>query len=115
MPPSTIDRVVLIDGGGSNGNGTGGTIGRYASEIPMIVQQMTERFSAVTGIDVMQAVKDMIGQQDSNGTGNGSGNGSGKSADPTRGRTILDTPPSAPAATTSSSSDGSSASAPSGA
>ena len=102
MPLSTIDRVVLFDGG-SNGNG-GGTINRYASEIPMIVQQMTERFSAITGIDVMQAVKDMVGQPDANGTGDKA------SADPTRGRTILDTPvppptpatPAAPANDTSS-------------
>lgn len=105
MPLSTIDRVVLFDGG-SNGNG-GGTIGRYASEIPMIVQQMTERFSAVTGIDVMQAVKDMVGQSDANGAGGD------KPTDPTRGRTILDTPvpppPPAPARPAAPAAEGSAA------
>ncbi len=106
MPLSTIDRVVLFDGG-SNGNG-GGTINRYASEIPMIVQQMTERFSAITGIDVMQAVKDMVGQPDANGTGDKA------SADPTRGRTILDTPvpPPTPATPAAPANDTSSVAAP---
>jgi flotillin len=70
MPLSTIDRVVLIDQGGGDGraNGDGGTLGRYANELPIIVQRLTENFAAVTGIDVMQLVRDHANvPQDGNG------------------------------------------------
>ena len=67
MPLSTIDRVVLIDNGGGNGNGNGhdgpGTIGRYASELPIIVERMTESFAAVTGIDLKGLVRDRVDVQ----------------------------------------------------
>jgi flotillin len=63
LPMSQIDRVVLIDGGnGSNGNG-GGTLDRYASELPLIVQRMSENFAATTGIDLMGMVKDKMGAE----------------------------------------------------
>jgi flotillin len=62
MPLSTIDKVVLIDSGGnghgSNGNGA---LGRYASELPLIVERMTESFAAVTGIDLKQVISDRAG------------------------------------------------------
>jgi uncharacterized membrane protein YqiK len=65
MPLSTIDKVVLIDGGGSNGHGNGqngsGTLGRYASELPLMVERMTESFAAVTGIDLKQMVQNYTG------------------------------------------------------
>ena len=67
MPLSTIDRVVLIDGGNGVSDG-GGTIGRYAGELPMIVERMTESFAAVTGVDLKQAFAERVGQPDS---GNG--------------------------------------------
>lgn len=72
MPLSTIDRVVLIDsGGGSNGNGNGhnggGSLGKFAGELPIIVERMTESFAAVTGIDL----KKMIGDRSSTDTDNG--------------------------------------------
>ena len=50
MPLSQIDKLVMIDGGNSNGHG--GTLGRFAGELPMIVERMTESFAAVTGIDL---------------------------------------------------------------
>lgn len=63
MPLSTIDKVVLIDGGGPNGVGAngGGSLGRYAGELPIIVERMTESFAAVTGIDIKQVVRDKTG------------------------------------------------------
>lgn len=65
LPLSTIDKVVLIDGGGGGSNGNGhngsGALGRYASELPMIVERMTESFAAVTGIDIKQVVRDHAG------------------------------------------------------
>jgi flotillin len=66
MPLSTIDKVVLIDGG--NGTGAGhngaGTLGRYASELPLMVERMTESFAAVTGIDLKQVVRNYTGAPD---------------------------------------------------
>jgi flotillin len=65
MPLSTIDKVVLIDGGGGNGGNNGhdgsGTLGRYASELPLMVERMTESFAAVTGIDLKQMVQNHTG------------------------------------------------------
>jgi flotillin len=64
MPLSQIDKLVLIDGGG-NGNGHspngGGTLNRYASELPVMVERMTESFAAVTGIDLKQLIGNRIG------------------------------------------------------
>lgn len=62
LPMSQIERVVLIDGG-ANGHGSngGGTLGRYAGQLPIIVQQMSENFAATTGIDLMAMVKDQLG------------------------------------------------------
>ncbi len=66
LPMSQIDKVVLIDGGaGSNGHGSsGGTLGRYAGQLPVIVQQMSENFAAATGIDLMDMIKDKLGVED---------------------------------------------------
>ena len=63
LPMSQIDKVVLIDSGGSNGHGDngGGTLGRYAGQLPVIVQQMSENFAATTGIDLMGMVKEQLG------------------------------------------------------
>lgn len=64
LPMSQIDKVVLIDGGGSNGHGSspnGGTLGRYANQLPIIVEQMAERFAAVTGIDLKEMARDKTG------------------------------------------------------
>ncbi|MEZ4569388.1 MAG: SPFH domain-containing protein [Thermomicrobiales bacterium] len=63
LPMSQIDRVVLIDGGGNGhgSNGDGGTLGRYAGQLPIIVQQMSENFAATTGIDLMGMVKEKMG------------------------------------------------------
>lgn len=63
MPLSQIDRLVLIDGGNGNGNGHdgSGTLGRYANELPIIVERMTESFAAVTGVDLKQIAKDRLG------------------------------------------------------
>lgn len=60
LPMSQIEKVVLIDSGGaSNGSGpAGGTLGRYANQLPVIVEQMAESFAAVTGIDLMQMARD---------------------------------------------------------
>jgi flotillin len=70
LPMSQIDRVVLIDSGGSNGHeANGGTLGRYANQLPVIVQQMAENFAAVTGIDLMEMVREKTGDTDANGSG----------------------------------------------
>ena len=64
MPMSQIDKVVLIDSGGGGGNGSsanGGTLGRYANQLPVIVEQMAESFAAVTGIDLMEMARDKTG------------------------------------------------------
>jgi flotillin len=58
-PMSQIEKVVLFDGGNGSSNGTG-TLGRYATELPMIIQRMTESFAAVTGIDLVQAVQEKL-------------------------------------------------------
>jgi len=60
MPLSTIDRVVLIDGGNGASDGAG-TMSRYAGELPMIVERMTESFAAVTGVDLKQAFAERVG------------------------------------------------------
>ena len=39
----------------------GGTLGRYANQLPVIVEQMAESFAAVTGIDLMQMARDKTG------------------------------------------------------
>lgn len=65
LPMSQIDKVVLIDSAGSNGHGPdGGTLGRYAGQLPVIVQQMAENFAAVTGVDLMEMVKEKMGVDD---------------------------------------------------
>jgi flotillin len=64
MPMSQIDKVVLIDSGGGSGNGSspnGGTLGRYANQLPVIVEQMAESFAAVTGIDLMEMAREKTG------------------------------------------------------
>src|SRR5690606_35382208 len=59
LPMSQIDKVVLIDGG-SGGNGTG-PLGKYANQLPVIVEQMAESFAAVTGIDLIQVARNKAG------------------------------------------------------
>ncbi len=85
MPLSTIDKVVLIDGGGGNGSSNGhdgsGTLGRYASELPLMVERMTESFAAVTGIDLKEMVRNHTGSTD----------------DESNGRTAIDPKPRTPA------------------
>ncbi len=62
LPMSQIDRVVLIDNGNGTGeNGDGGTLGRYANQLPVMVQQMAENFSAVTGIDLFELMQEKAG------------------------------------------------------
>lgn len=61
MPLSQIDRLVLIDSGNGNGHNGSGTLGRYANELPTIVERMTESFAAVTGVDLKQLAKDRLG------------------------------------------------------
>jgi flotillin len=64
LPMSQIDKVVLIDssaGGNGHGSNGGGTLNRYAGQLPVIVQQMSENFAATTGIDLMGMVKDKMG------------------------------------------------------
>ncbi|MDQ3548009.1 MAG: SPFH domain-containing protein [Chloroflexota bacterium] len=73
LPLSTIDKVVLIDGGGGNSNGNGhdgsGTLGRYASELPLMVERMTESFAAVTGINLKDMVRNHTGAPDEESNG----------------------------------------------
>jgi flotillin len=65
LPLSQIDKLVMIDGGAGNGNGHngsgGGTLGRYAGELPLIVERMTESFAAVTGIDLKKLAGERLG------------------------------------------------------
>lgn len=61
MPLSQIDRLVLIDSGNGNGHNGSGTLGRYANELPTIVERMTQSFAAVTGVDLKQLAKDHFG------------------------------------------------------
>lgn len=62
LPMSQIDRVVLIDGGGNGHDSNGaGTLDRYAGQLPLIVQKMSENFAATTGIDLMGMVRDKMG------------------------------------------------------
>jgi flotillin len=68
LPMSQIDKVVLIDSGGGNGSSpNGGTLGRYANQLPVIVEQMAESFAAVTGIDLKQMARDKTGSNEDNG------------------------------------------------
>ncbi len=61
LPMSQIDRVVLIDGGGNGHDSNGsGTLDRYAGQLPLIVQKMSENFAATTGIDLMGMVRDKM-------------------------------------------------------
>ncbi len=60
LPMSQIDKVVLIDGGSGGSNGAG-SLGRYANQLPVIVEQMAESFAAVTGIDLIQVARDKAG------------------------------------------------------
>lgn len=60
LPMSQIDKVVLIDGGSGSSNGVG-SLGRYANQLPVIVEQMAESFAAVTGIDLIQVARDKAG------------------------------------------------------
>lgn len=65
LPMSQIDKVVLIDSAGGNGHSpNGGTLGRYANQLPVIVQQMAESFAAVTGVDLMDMMKEKMGIDD---------------------------------------------------
>lgn len=62
LPMSQIDKVVLFDSGNGHGsNGGGGTLGRYANQLPVIVTEMAERFAAATGIDLLEMVQEKVG------------------------------------------------------
>jgi hypothetical protein len=53
-----VERVVVFDSGAAGG-GTS-ALGRYATQLPVIVQQLVEGFSAVTGVDLTTAVRDRL-------------------------------------------------------
>jgi len=59
-PLSQIERVVLIDSNGAGGDGQS-ALGRYATGLPLIVQQMTESFAAMTGIDLVRLAQERLG------------------------------------------------------
>jgi flotillin len=64
LPMSQIDKVVLFDAGNGHGpNGSGGTLGRYANQLPVIVTEMAERFAAATGIDLLEMVQEKVGAE----------------------------------------------------
>ncbi|GBD15731.1 Inner membrane protein YqiK [bacterium HR26] len=60
-PLAQIERVVLIDSSGTGGDGHS-ALGRYATGLPLIVQQMTESFAAMTGIDLVKLAQERLGQ-----------------------------------------------------
>ncbi|MCM8750328.1 SPFH domain-containing protein [Thermomicrobiaceae bacterium CFH 74404] len=62
-PLAQIERVVLIDSNGAGGDGHS-ALGRYATGLPLIVQQMTESFAALTGIDLVKLAQERLGQPD---------------------------------------------------
>jgi flotillin len=96
MPLSQIDKLVLIDGGGNGAGGNGhgaGTLGRYANELPVIVERMTESFAAVTGLDLKQLARDHLGATEEDGSSNGDG------------RKVIETPQKEPAGATADGSD----------
>lgn len=61
LPMSQIDKVVLFDSGNGHGSNGGGTLGRYANQLPVIVTEMAERFAAATGIDLLEMVQEKVG------------------------------------------------------
>lgn len=66
LPMSQIDKVVLFDSGNGHGpNGGGGTLGRYANQLPVIVTEMSERFAAATGIDLLEMMQEKAGVDES--------------------------------------------------
>ena len=60
-PLAQIERVVLIDSNGAGGDGQS-ALNRYATGLPLIVQQMTESFAALTGIDLVKLAQERLGQ-----------------------------------------------------
>lgn len=65
LPMSQIDKVVLFDSGNGHGGNGGGTLGRYANQLPVIVTEMAERFAAATGIDLLEMVQEKAGVDES--------------------------------------------------
>lgn len=65
-PLAQIERVVLIDSNGAGGDGQS-ALGRYAAGLPLIVQQMTESFAALTGIDLVKLAQERLGQPEDGG------------------------------------------------
>jgi flotillin len=57
-PLTQVERVVVFDSGAA-GDGAS-ALGRYATQLPVIVQQLVEGFSAVTGVDLTTAVRDRL-------------------------------------------------------
>ena len=57
-PLAQVERVVVFDSGAA-GDGAS-ALGRYATQLPIIVQQLVEGFSAVTGVDLTTAVQDRL-------------------------------------------------------
>ncbi|MCM8746445.1 hypothetical protein NET03_07845 [Thermomicrobium sp. CFH 73360] len=58
-PLTQVERVVVFDSGTGPDGASG--LGRYATQLPIIVQQLIESFSAMTGIDLTTAVRERLG------------------------------------------------------
>lgn len=58
-PLTQVERVVVFDSGTGPDGASG--LGRYATQLPIIVQQLVESFSAMTGIDLTTAVRERLG------------------------------------------------------
>lgn len=58
QPLTQVERVVVFDSGGASDGHT--SLGRYATQLPVIVQQLLEGFSAMTGIDLTTAVRERL-------------------------------------------------------
>lgn len=57
-PLTQVERVVVFDSGTGPDGASG--LGRYATQLPIIVQQLVESFSAMTGIDLTTAVRERL-------------------------------------------------------
>ncbi len=60
-PLTQVERVVVFDSG-ANADGHS-ALGRYATQLPVIVQQFVEGFSAMTGIDLTTAVRERLAER----------------------------------------------------
>jgi flotillin len=51
----TVDRVSVIDSGGSNGNGSG--LGRFVNQFPAAVVSLSEQIENATGVDILSGFR----------------------------------------------------------